>query len=74
MKTDKGCPLCGGPVMYGCHPMNRRMDVPPHPPLIKEDWREIMWFMKFVYLPFIHRVVARAIERERTASHVESEG
>lgn len=34
-------------------------------PLNSNDWREVFWFMKQVYLPFIHRIAARALARRK---------
>lgn len=58
------CDLCYGED--GCRPMNSHVaQLPGLTPLSKEDWAEIYWFMRYVYLPFMHRIVARARRRGR---------
>jgi hypothetical protein len=47
-----------------CHFRGRRL---AGEPLTKEDWREVFWFMKCIYLPFMHRIVARARARAKAA-------
>lgn len=29
----------------------------------KGDWQDIYWFMKYVYLPFMHRIAQRVLDR-----------
>jgi hypothetical protein len=56
-----GCPYCGG--TDGCYPSN--WPVRQIKELNAEDWREIYHFMRYVYMPFVHRIIARAILRGR---------
>lgn len=66
MPFGKGyCPVCGGSVEQGCHPTVRRLgEGLDGEALTADDWREVYLFIKYVYLPFIHRIVARARARK----------
>ena len=55
------CELCGG--VNGCRPTRYKLTA--HGLLTRDDWAEIYQFMRYVYLPFIHRIVARARMRSR---------
>lgn len=54
------CPVCG--EIDGCKPTYGYLR---DAPLSVNDWRRVYEFMKYVELPFIHRVIAQAIERKR---------
>lgn len=62
------CDICGGDNLQGCHSTGRRIDdvtIAKFGPLSVDDWREVYDFMRFIYLPFIHRIVSRARSRQR---------
>lgn len=70
--ANRGCPICGGSMMTGCHPTHRPVTAPPPVPFTPEDWREIYNFMRFVYLPFMHRIAARALARQQQLDQTSS--
>lgn len=55
------CEVCGS--NNGCRPTQMQMALNEN--LRAEDWRDIFWFMRYVYLPFMHSVVARAKARAK---------
>lgn len=63
--NDDECPWCRG--IYGCKPQLVPIQVIGDR-LTTEDWRDLYHFMKFVYLPFVHKIVNRAYRREKGTS------
>lgn len=55
------CPICGGDQTTGCRFTKTLLS---DDPLSADDWREVWMFIRFVQLPFLHRVSARAMARE----------
>jgi hypothetical protein len=60
----KQCSICGS--FDGCKPIGGVLGNSKH--LTANDWRLIYEFMKYVQLPFLHGIEARAIERARYAN------
>lgn len=54
------CPVCGGDQTTGCHFTKTLLS---DDPLSADDWREVWMFIRFVQLPFLHRITARARAR-----------
>lgn len=50
------CPVCKG--VDGCRPTGLYLGIIKT--LSKKDWAEIHHFYKYVFLPFIHRIVYRS--------------
>jgi hypothetical protein len=57
------CPVCG--ESDGCSPTKGLV---ADSPLTKEDWRKIYEFMKYIYYPFIHRIIANARARKKNGN------
>lgn len=53
------CNFCGEP--NGCRPTPGYVT---DAPLTKEDWAELYHFMRYVSLPFVHRILTRAYARQ----------
>jgi hypothetical protein len=56
------CAVCGGEG--GCDFIgNRGDDGCDLTYLSADDWRKVYWFMRQMYLPFVHRLIRAARER-----------
>lgn len=54
------CPVCGS--TDGCKPSGGLLQ---DAPLSVDDWRRVYEFCKYVELPFLHQIMAQAVERKR---------
>ena len=54
------CPYCG--MSNGCRPMGGKLA--DCEALTADDWRDMYWFIRYVQLPFIHRLIWRAEKRK----------
>lgn len=54
------CPICGGDQTTGCRFTKTLLS---DDPLSADDWREVWMFIRFVQLPFLHLITARARAR-----------
>lgn len=61
LDKKRGCPYCGG--VDGCHPTGGITG--QHNELSARDWEKIYWFVKYVQLPFLHRIILAARNRNR---------
>jgi hypothetical protein len=61
------CDYCYGDD--GCHPVPQSPDVHARNLFTVDDWREVYQFMRYIYLPFMHRIAQRAEDRAG-ASHI----
>ncbi len=56
------CFVCGSSSEEGCHPVASARGF-LRGEFNEQDWRDIYFFMRFVYLPFMHLIAARARRR-----------
>ena len=55
------CKHCG--QSDGCKPVGGRLNDIQY--LSADDWAKVHWFLKYIQLPFIHRLVVEAEERAK---------
>jgi hypothetical protein len=60
IRGHQQCPVCG--CREGCEPTGGYLS---DAPLSADDWRRVYEFMRYVQMPFIHSIIANAVERKR---------